>query len=159
MQGYIKDLLKKLSGRIVVTPEAFHFLKFIIEDGELHYIGAPKPLMKKGVLLPAGDIAKILGKNRLRELGFNVPRDSKITAKEFILMNISEKIPSVSAIARADDIELKELTENASRSIENLSQRLEGEDLPMHELLGLDKQLRSIRDSLKVEVAKKVQLE
>ena len=29
----------------------------------------------------------------------------------------------------------------------------------MHELLGLDKQLRSIRDSLKVEVAKKVELE
>ena len=31
--------------------------------------------------------------------------------------------------------------------------------LPMHKLLGLDKQLRSIRGSLKVEVAKKVQLE
>ena len=31
--------------------------------------------------------------------------------------------------------------------------------LPMRELLGLDKQLRSIRGSLKVEVAKKVQLE
>ena len=33
------------------------------------------------------------------------------------------------------------------------------EDLPVQELLGLDKQLRSIRGSLKVEVAKKVQLE
>ena len=30
---------------------------------------------------------------------------------------------------------------------------------PLHKLLGLDKQLRSIRGSLKVEVAKKVQLE
>ena len=30
---------------------------------------------------------------------------------------------------------------------------------PLHELLGLDKQLRSIRGSLKVEVAKKVELE
>ena len=30
---------------------------------------------------------------------------------------------------------------------------------PLCELLGLDKQLRSIRGSLKVEVAKKVQLE
>ena len=49
--------------------------------------------------------------------------------------------------------------ENASRSIENLNQQLEGKDLPMHELLGLDKQLRSIRGSLKVEVPKKVQLE
>ena len=33
------------------------------------------------------------------------------------------------------------------------------ETLPMRELLGLDKQLRSIRGSLKVEVAKMVQLE
>ena len=32
-------------------------------------------------------------------------------------------------------------------------------EYPLHELLGLDKQLRSIRDSLKVEAAKKVQLE
>ena len=52
--------------------------------------------------------------------------------------------------------------ENESRSIENLNQQLEKElteDLPMQELLGLDKQLRSIRGSLNVEVAKKVQLE
>ena len=70
--------------------------------------------------------------------------------------------------------ELQEIAENASRSIENLNQQVQEEpteDLPMgsrrdpgpvwpmHELLGLDKELRSIRDSLKVEVAKKVQLE
>ena len=36
----------------------------------------------------------------------------------------------------------------------------EGEEtLPVREFLGLDKQLRSIRGLLKVEVAKKVQLE
>ena len=52
--------------------------------------------------------------------------------------------------------------ENASRSIENLNQQVQKEPteyLPMRELLGLDAQLRSIRGSLKVEVAKKVQLE
>ena len=32
-------------------------------------------------------------------------------------------------------------------------------EYPLHELLGLGKQLRSIRGSLKVKVAKKVQLE
>ena len=32
-------------------------------------------------------------------------------------------------------------------------------EYPLRELLGLDKQLRSIRGSLKVEVTKKVQLE
>ena len=58
--------------------------------------------------------------------------------------------------------ELQEIAENASRSIENLNQQVQEEptkDLPIRELLGLDKQLRSIRGSLKVEVAKKAQLE
>ena len=45
------------------------------------------------------------------------------------------------------------------KSTENLIEQLEStssEMLPMHELQGLDKQLRSIRGSLKVEVAKKL---
>ena len=49
------------------------------------------------------------------------------------------------------------------KSTEDLiSQLTQTDDLmeyPLHELLGLDKQLRSIRGLLKVEVAKKVQLE
>ena len=67
-------------------------------------------------------------------------------------------MPSASNVDKAHDIELQEIAENASRSIENLNQQVT-EDLPMRELLGLDKQLRSIRGSLKVEVAKTVQLE
>ena len=56
-------------------------------------------------------------------------------------------MPSAFDIAKADDIELQEITENVWRSIENLNQQLEGEgeDLNMRELLGLDKQLTSIR--------------
>ena len=49
------------------------------------------------------------------------------------------------------------MTENAARSTENLIQQLEGEsseDLPMREYLSLDKKLRSIRCSLKMEVVK-----
>ena len=77
-----------------------------------------------------------------------------------MLNKTQEELPSASDIDKADDIELQEIVENASRSTENLNQQLEGsEDLPMWELLGLAKQLRSIRGSLKVEVAKKVQLE
>ena len=76
-----------------------------------------------------------------------------------MLNKVEEELPSASDVAKTDDIQLQEITENASRSIENLNQQLEGEDLPMQEVLGLDKQLRSIRGSLKVEVAKKVQLE
>ena len=71
-------------------------------------------------------------------------------------------MPSTSDVAKADDIELQEIAENVARRTENLTEQLEGEsseDLPMHELVGLDKQLRSIWDSLRVKVAKKVQLE
>ena len=86
-------------------------------------------------------------------MGFNVPKGP--TVKQAAALNkAKEELPSMSDIAKGDDIELQEITENASRSMGESS-----EDLPMQELLGLDKQLRSIRGSLKVEVAKKVQLE
>ena len=104
-------------------------------------------------------IADILGKNRLRNLGFDIPR-GKVTAREAVMLNkVKKELSSAFDVDKADDIELQENAENASRSMENLNQQLEGKDLPMWELLGLDKQLRSIRGSLKVEVAKKVQLE
>ena len=77
------------------------------------------------------------------------------------------KLPSESDITKADDIELQEITEKATKSMEDIisqlnDQQSQTDDLfeyPLHDLLGLDKQLRSIRGSLKVEVAKKVQLE
>ena len=62
---------------------------------------------------------------------------------------------------------MHEIAEKAMKSTENLishlnDQQSQTDDLleyPLRELLCLDKQLRSIRGSLKVEVAKKVQLE
>ena len=90
------------------------------------------------------EIRKILGDGGLRDLDFNVPK-GKVTAWQAIMLNIvKEELPSASEIARADDIELQEIAENALRSIENLNQEEPTEDLPMRELLGLDKQLRSI---------------
>ena len=77
-----------------------------------------------------------------------------------MLNRVEEELPSASHITKADnDIKLRELTERATKSMENLIVQLKGEfskDLPMCELLGLDKRLRGIRGSLKVEVAKKV---
>ena len=105
-------------------------------------------------LRSVGDILKILGKEGLRNLGFDIPT-GKVTAQEAIMLNrVEEELPSASDIAKADDIELQEI----AKSMEDLITK-EQETLPMHKLLGLDKQLRSIRGSLKVEVAKKVQLE
>ena len=86
-----------------------------------------------------------------------------ITACQFMASyRAGSQLPSTSDITRADDIELKEIAEKASRNIEYLNQQVQEEpteDLPMQEPLGLDAQFRSIRGSLKVEVAKKVQLE
>ena len=73
------------------------------------------------------------------------------------------KLPSSSEIAKADDIELEEIAEKASDIISQIKDvQRDTDDLfehPLRELLGLDKQLRSIRGSLKVQVANKVQLE
>ena len=77
-------------------------------------------------------------------------------------MEKQAELPSSSEIAKADTIELEEIaksTEDLISQINNQSQMDELFEHPLHELLGLDSQLRSIRGSLKVEVAKKVQLE
>ena len=95
-------------------------------------------------------------------MGFDISKDN-VTHQEAVALNkAEEKLPSTYDTANADGIDLQEIMENAAKSTENLIKQLKGEsseDLPMCELLGLDKQLRSIRGSLKVEVAKKVQLE
>ena len=108
-------------------------------------------------------LADILGKNRLRRLGFNIPV-VKVTAWQAVMLNkAAEELPSESDITGVDDIELQEIVEKASGIISQMKDVQTGaEELfenPLRELLGLDKQLRSIRGSLKVEVSKKVELE
>ena len=108
-------------------------------------------------------LADILGKNRLCRLGFNIPV-GKVTAQQAVMLNkAAEELPSASDMTKADDIELQEIAEKALDIISQIKDvQTDTDDLfehPLHELLGLDKQLKSIRGSLKVEVAKKVQLE
>ena len=79
------------------------------------------------------------------------------------LLEKQAELPSSSEIAKADDIELEKIAEKASDIISQIKDvQTDTDDLfehPLRELLSLDKQLRSIRGSLRVEVAKKVQLE
>ena len=163
MKDYVRDLYKRLSENIGETPELFHYNYFKLEGGELYYIGSRKPLTTEGKLKSVGMLADILGKNRLRKLGFNIPV-GPLTAQQAVMLNkAAEELPSESDITKADDIELEEIAEKASHIISQIKDvQTDTEDLfehPLHELLGLDKQLRSIRGSLKVEVAKKVELE
>ena len=161
MKDYVRDLYKKLSENINETPELFHYDYFKLEGGELYYIGSRKPLTTEGKLV--GMLADILGKNRLCRLGFNIPVGC-ITARQVVMLNkAAEELPSESDITRADDIELQEIAGKALGIISQIKDvQTDTEDLfkhPLRELLRLDKQFRSIRGSLQVEVAKKVELE
>ena len=155
IKGYQKTLVKpqKYFTMIILNPKG----------GELYYIGSRKPLTTEGKLKSVGMLADISDKNRVRRLGFNIPV-GKLTAQQAIMLNkAAEELPSESDITKADDIELQEIAEKASSIISQIKDvQTDTEDLfehPLHKLLGLDKQLRSIRGSLKVEVAKKVQLD
>ena len=163
MKDYVKDLYKKISENIGETPEEFHYDYFKLEDGELYYRAKRKPLTTKGVLKSVGMLVDILGKGGLCNLGFDVPR-GKVTARQAVMLKKAAKeLPSESDITGANDIELQEIAEKASDIISQIKDvQTDTDDLfehPLCELLGLDKQLRSIRGSLKVEVAKKVELE
>ena len=79
------------------------------------------------------------------------------------------ELPSASELGKADEIEMQELARKAIDVNEDLIKEISsdrgtqtGEDDPdmptMRELQGLDKELRSIRGSLKVEAAKKVEI-
>ena len=114
------------------------------------------------MLKSVGMLADILGKGGLHNLGFDIPM-GKVTAHQAVMLNkAAEELPSESDITKVDDIELQEIVEKASGIISKIKDvQTDKEDLfghPLQELLGLDKQLRSIRGSLKVEVVKKVEL-
>ena len=163
MKDYVRDSYKKLSENVGETPDLFHYDYFKLEGGELYYIGSRKPLTTEGKLKSVGMLADILGKNRLRRLGFNIPV-GKVTARQAVMLNkVAAELPSESDITRADDIELQEIAEKALGIISQIKDvQTDTEDLfenLLRELLGLDKQLRTIRGSLKIEVAKKVELE
>ena len=97
------------------------------------------------------------------DFGFNIPV-GKVTAWQAVMLNkAAEELPSMSDITKADDIKLQEIAEKASDLIFPIKDvQTDTDDLVKHslqEVLGLDTQLRSIRGSLKVEVAKRFQLE
>ena len=77
-------------------------------------------------------------------------------------MEKQAQLPSIHEMAGADEIELEEIAKSREDLIFQINNQSQTDELfkhPLLKLLGLDKQLRSIRGSLKVEVAKKVELE
>ena len=131
------------------------------EDGRLYYKG--KSLMNRnGELKTIGVIADTLGIGGLREMGYNI---SKTNLKPRFVLDLMEKqaqLPSIHEIAGSDETELEEISKSTEDLIFQINSQSQTDELfehPLRKLLGLDTQLRSIRGSLKVEVAKKVELE
>ena len=133
-------------------PDDFHSDKFELRNDQLCYKeNDGKPLMtKKGELRRVQELVKILGIKGLSNLGYNVPEGQ--STWDFIKMKkAKEKLPSASDITKGDNIELIELSRESSRISEDLimdmkdTQMQTDDSLPMRELLGLDKQVRSIR--------------
>ena len=131
------------------------------EDGRLYYKG--KPLMNRnGELKTIGVIADTLGIRGLREIGYNITKTNLKPRFVLDLMGKQPELPSIHEIAGTDEIELEEIAKSTEDLIFQINSQSQTDELFEHslpELLGLDKQLRSIRGLLKVEVAKKVELE
>ena len=176
LEEQVKGLYEKLAKDLNQNPRYLHYGLFEIKGKDLYFRDLDKPLTTRGRLKTILTIGDILGKKGLTKLGF-VIEDGK-SARDAIKLeqvrrDIEQKrreLPSASAINRANDIELQEITERTITVNKDLLNEISsdrgtqtGEDDPgqptMRELVGLDKELRSIRGSLKVEVAKKVELD
>ena len=106
----------------------------IDKDGRLYY--KEKPLMNRnGELKTIGVIADTLGIRGLREMGYNI---TKTNLKPRFVLDVLEKeaeLPSSSEIAKADDIELKEISEKASDIISQIKDvQTDTDDLFEHPL-------------------------
>ena len=95
-------------------------------------------------------------------MGYNI---TKTNLKPRFVLDLMEKqaqLPSIHEIAVADEMELEEIAKSTEDLIFQINSQSQTDELfehPLRELLGLDKQLRTNRGSLKVEVAKKLELE
>ena len=89
-KDYVRDLYQKLSEKYGVS-EAFNFDYFELINGELFYKGKNKPLTNRtGKLRSASVIAEILGNNKLRDLGFDIPK-GKLTAQQATVLTEQKK--------------------------------------------------------------------
>ena len=90
-------------------------------------------------------------------MGYNITKTNLKPRFVLDLLEKQAKLPSSSEIANADEIELEEIVKSTEGLFSQINNQTQTDDLlenPLCELLGLNKQLRTIRGSLKVEVAK-----
>ena len=117
LRNRVEGLFEKLSQKWARTSGVFHYDLFEIKDGKLYFRDKSKPLMtNKGGLKLAKEIRKILGKEGLRDLDFNISK-GKVTSRQVEMLNkVEEEIPSASDVDKEGDIELQEI----AKSMEDL---------------------------------------
>ena len=114
-------MCKELSKHYGRTSDATHYDYFKHEDNSLYFRGRDESLINEdGKLTTFGRLTSIPGKNRLRDLGFDI-RVGKVAARQAVILSkAKEEMSFKYDVANADDIELQEITKNATRSTENL---------------------------------------
>ena len=115
-----------------------------------------------------------LGVTKLRLMGFTSITDEDINpyrnkykkARDDVMKlnkNLDERSKAISSTKDAEAIEMIEMTSKDIDGLEQETSFIEPSErdklLPLRELEGLDKQLRTIRGSLKVAIAKRIDLE
>ena len=92
-------------------------------------------------------------------MGYNITKTNLKPRFVLDLLEEQAELPSSFEIAKADTIELEEIVKSTEDLISQIKDIQTNMDVlfehPLRELLGLDKQLRSVRGSLKVEAVKK----
>ena len=78
--NWVEGLYERLSQKLPRTSEVFHYDLFELRNSKLYFSNKSTPLTtKKGGLKSAKEIMKILGKEGLCDLDFNIPK-GKVTA-------------------------------------------------------------------------------
>ena len=172
LKDRVKGLYEKLDKVLEQNPKNYRDNLFEIKRKDLYFKGLDRPLTTRGRLKTILTIGDSLGKGRLIEMGFDIPEH--LSVREFIKLRqvqreLEEKLPSTSAINSANDNETQVLVAHASESTKDLIKEISSDrgtqtddalfEHPLRELMGLDKELRNIRGSLKVQVSKKIDLE
>ena len=90
----------------------------------MYFKGRDEPLMRKGCPKPYKSLIRILGKDRIYNLGFDVSEWPLSRRQAVALNKAHEELPSASDITKADDIELQEIAEKASKSTEDITSQI-----------------------------------
>ena len=113
--GFVEDKVNRLyeilSEHFTKSQEVIYYDDFESIRGELYFKGRDKPLMRKGSLKLYKSLIRILGKNRIYSLGFNVSGWPLYRKQAVALNTAQEELPSASDITKVDDIELQEIAE------------------------------------------------